>query len=59
MKMPRFAECVGAALALGALTVVAYAAIWQDKAEALGAVVAIVAASTSYFLRARVVAPKD
>lgn len=58
MRVPRFAELVGAVLALIALAVVAYAAVIQDRPEALGAVIAIVAASNSYFLRAKIDAPK-
>lgn len=50
---------VGAVLALIALSVVAYAAVIQDRAEALGAVVAIVAAANGYFLRAKVETPKE
>lgn len=59
MQLPRFAEAVGAGMAAVALGVAAYAAVAQDKAEALGAIIAIVAAANGYFLRARVKNPKE
>lgn len=59
MRTPRFAEMVGAVLVVVALVAVAYAAIVQERAEALGAIVAIVAAGNSYFLRAKVSEPKE
>ena len=54
----KFGEAVGAALALVAVAVVAYAAVVQGSEMALGAVVAVVVGANSFFLRARVQAPK-
>lgn len=54
----RFSEAIGAALAIVAVCVLAYAATAQGKAEALGALVAITAAGSGYFLRSKVEAPK-
>lgn len=55
----RFSEAVGATLAIIAVAVLAYASVVSGKAEALGALVAISAAATGYFLRSKVEAPKS
>ena len=55
--MPKFHEFIGALLALVAVGAVVYAAIYQNNGEAQGALVAIVVAANSYFLRAKLQPP--
>lgn len=57
--MPKFHEFIGALLALLAVGAVIYAAIYQNNGEAQGALVAIVVAANSYFLRAKVLSPTN
>jgi hypothetical protein len=54
---PRFGEMVGAAIGMAAMLAVIYAAILQQSEQALGALMAVVAAAVGYFLRGRVERP--
>lgn len=58
MQQPSFGELIGAAMALVAMGVLAFLALSTGNQEAAGALIAVVAAATGYFLRAKVQAPK-
>jgi hypothetical protein len=54
MRAPRFGEAVGAVGFAAALAVVSYAALMFKDEQALGALIAALAAGVGYFLRGRV-----
>ena len=59
MRWPKFQDAIGSILCLGALGVVAYAAAWQNNEQALGALIAVVAAGVGYYLRGRMSNPSS
>ena len=59
MRWPKFEHVIASLLALGSLGSVTYAAVWQANEQALGALIAVVAAAVGYYLRGRVEMPAD
>ena len=54
MKAPKFGEVIAAVLVLGALLIVAWAAIWLHSDQALGAAITLVSAGAGFYLRGKV-----
>lgn len=54
MRGLTFERAIGALLATGALVAVMIAALMQGNEQAMGALVAVLAAAVGYFLRGRI-----
>lgn len=57
--MDRIRELVAAAMAVGALVVVAKLALVDKLEVAVGAVISVVSAAVAWYLRGRVQAPRE
>lgn len=55
--MPTFTEVVGALLAVGALLVTAYAAIYLHNDQAVAAVINLLLIGAGFFLRGKIAPP--
>jgi hypothetical protein len=57
MRLVTLTEALGSVLAVLAMVTVCYAALALHNDTALGAVIGVLSAATSFFLRAKVLAP--